>query len=154
MFAFAVAALIVSVIGSAVSYEQQRKAASVAADRSRREAELVKEKAADEADAYADNARRVLARQKANYAAAGFDTTSGSPLDVLRESAATAEKERQLILKYGQWSSDTAMMEADDYDVAAGNYKSSGLIATGGTLLEGSSNALGAYKKYGSGFGD
>lgn len=154
MFILTAITAIVAAIGTAVAYENQRKAASQAADASRREAELVQEKAVDEADAYADNARRVLARQKANYAAAGFDTASGSPLQVLRESAATAEKERNLILKYGNWSAETALMEADDYDTAAGNYASSGFIATGGSLLEGTSKSFGAYKKYGSGFGD
>jgi len=139
-------AAIVSAISTAIQNENNREANSKAADAANKAAAQAEEKAANEADAYEQNARRLLAQQKANYAAAGFSVSDedSSPLTVLAQTSKTATEERDLILKYGQWEADALRTQADAYSDAAHTLSTSGWLAPTGTLLGGMASTFNA----------
>jgi len=142
---FAIVSAIISAIGTSVSYEQNRKAASQMADQKAKEAAQATQKAQDQADVYSENSRRIIAQQKANFAAAGFDVNEqdSSPLSFLATSAKTAADERARILKYGAWTSDSLMATSGQYAERSSNLAATNVLATSGTLLGGVSKAYG-----------
>jgi len=141
-------AAIISAISTAIENENQREANSKAADAANEAAAQAEEKAANEAAAYEDSAKRLLAQQRANYAAAGFSVSGeeNSPLTVLAQSSKTATEERNQILQYGQWEADALRTQADAYSDAAHNLSTSGWLGSAGSLLGGLSSAFSSYQ--------
>lgn len=97
--------------------------------------------------------RRTLASARATVGSSGIDAASGSPLDVMAESARQAEMNALIIRRGG-------VLDAYSARVAGRNAQSASRIAAAGTLLTGASGIAGevaplvgtkAPKVYGSG---
>ena len=114
-------------------------------------------KAKIEEGVYRANAARDLARQEAVSAASGVDISSGTPMDILLESAYNMERNAQLIKYGGQIATANAKAQADAYRrrtpwiyaKGVSNLITSGMSAYGGAM--GSSS--GGYKSSSSGGG-
>lgn len=104
---------------------QQGRAAAEAANFNRenalRNARISREQAARDAEAQGRRSRKIIGAMRAGYGASGI-TLEGSPLDVLEESAATAELDRQNIIYRGELRAmgytDTAALEGMRADSA------------------------------------
>ena len=143
-----VLATAVSAYSSYESGQQQKKAseynASVAewqAGEARKAAEL---KASD----YQKEAALRLSRMRASYGASGVETTEGTPLLVLMESAKEAETDRQRILYGGEVSSWGLLSQATLDRYAGKGAARAGTLGAGASLLSGASSAASIYSSY------
>lgn len=118
----ALAATAVAAAGAVAGGISQMNQASAAAD-------YEKKAAAENARRQSIDAQKQLGRARANYGASGV-TMEGSPLDVLEESAQTAELDRLTILQGGK-------MRADQYKTQGQNALVKGAGSAASTLLGG-----------------
>ena len=158
--------------GSAISkgYQQEGEY-KVQAFMSARDAELARQEAAyrdqeaaklsdravAEDEMQRDKARLILGNLRARMAAGGVDVTTGSPLDILAETAGDMAYEREL----KSWDARTAVWKtrregaiflerAKVYDAQAGVYRGSAGQAVPAGWLSGIGTGLGVYA-YGRG---
>lgn len=90
-----------------------------------------------------EQAQRTIGSAIANYGASGIVSGTGTPLDVLANSAANAERDRQNIyykgaLQAAGYSDESALDRA-----SASNASSQGLMSATGILLGGGAKAVG-----------
>lgn len=144
------ALLATAVIGTGISAYSSYREGQDAAEASRYNAEISRQNASMvEASGALDAARqrkqvsRLIGTQKALYGGAGVELT-GSPLDVMINTAAEGELDAQII-EYNTKVKSMGMMSQAAYDEKlAGIYERSGIFKAGSTLLtQGSQIALG-----------
>jgi hypothetical protein len=119
----ALAATVISAVGAVAGGISQMNAANAAAD-------YEKKAAAENARRQKIDAQKQIGRVRANYGASGV-TMEGSPLDVLEESARTAELDRLTILQGGK-------LRAQQYKARGQDALIGGITSAAGTLLGGS----------------
>jgi hypothetical protein len=81
--------------------------------------------------------RRTLGTQAALLGASGTDLTSGSPLEVMAQTAADYERDIQLKGYQGDLGMRSSLAESEIYKYGASGRRKAGLIGAGGTLLTG-----------------
>ncbi len=126
----------VSVAGTVLSAVGQLRASKTQAAAYEYNAKVDKRKALHEEQASRTRFKRLMASQRALYAKAGVDLSSGSPIEVLSHTAALGEQEALNIRIGGQEAS------------ALGNFyarttRTAGKIGAGATLLTGLGQAGG-----------
>lgn len=137
-YAVAAAGVAASAYGQYASAQTQEKAYKY------NEA-ITKRKGAQEEQAHRDRLRKLLSSQRALYAKAGVDLSSGSPLLVMEETAYEGEKEALAIRTGAQEESSLLRFYGSSASRA-------GTIGSGGTLLTGLGQTgmnYAAYKKAG-----
>jgi hypothetical protein len=144
-----------AVLGTVMSAQAQREQGEAAKDAAdynagiaRRNAQISLDQADRDAEAQGRDARRQLGAMRAGYGAAGI-TMEGSPLDVLEDTATTAELDRQNILYRGRIRALGFEDEAGLYEMSGENAASSGNSRATATLIGGLGNA--ASSAYGAG---
>jgi hypothetical protein len=131
-------ALGVGIVGTGLSAYSQYQAGAAQKEAYDYNAEIVQQKAAyDEAQAR-DRLRKLMSTQRALYAKAGVDLTSGSPLLVLAQTAAEGEEEALNIRR-------TGYNEAQLQKYYGSQAKTAGTLGAGSTLLTGLGNLGLAY---------
>jgi hypothetical protein len=145
----AIAGIATSLIGSGVSayasYESgqsQKKAAEYNSEMQQRAANDALQRGAQEGADAKQHARQVISRQIAASGAAGFDSSTGTALDLSTEAAGFGELDA---LK----SINNAQRQASGLNAQAGltNYQGKmagqgGLLTAGGTLFSGAGSAF------------
>jgi len=144
--------LVISLVGTAYGAYAQKQAGDFQAAIAKRNADAKEQEARDaqarglnEGVDIALKGGQVRGAIKAGFGASGVETTSGSALDVLSDAAMFTELDKQT-------AKSNADREAFALRVGAGNYlaqssadKSSGRNAAAGTILTGTSSAVGNY---------
>jgi hypothetical protein len=128
----------VSVAGTALSAVGRYRAGKAQAAAFEYNADIDRKKAVIAEDRSRARLRRLMGSQRALYAKAGVDLSSGSPLEVLAFTAAEGEKEALNIRQFGQEAGDIGDFSAD----AA---RQAGNIGAGATLLTGLGQAAGTF---------
>lgn len=153
---FASGAALVSLIGAGYSaystYEAGQQANSIAqynAAQQRAQNQYTLEASAAKSLAERQENEKILASQRAAFAASGVVTNSGSPLTVETKQAALLERravntdyEGTIAARYGQ-----SQVVQDEMSGAAA--KKAGNLGAVGTLLSGAGNAASTYAKLG-----
>lgn len=141
-------ALIASVAAGGLSaagqYRQgqyQEKMAEYNAGIANNEAIAAQQKADYDAEASAQKFKILMGRQRAMYAKAGVDITSGSPLLMLSNQALEAEKERQAIQYGGNIASQSEKNKATMFRFQGKNAGQAGQINAASTFLSSLANA-------------
>jgi hypothetical protein len=96
-----IAATAMQAVGALSQGMQAKNAAKYNAKLAEQNAAMARDQANADAQAQQRDARRTIGLARANYGASGV-TLEGSPLDVLEQSAALAELDRQTILYKGE----------------------------------------------------
>lgn len=139
----------VSAVGMLSNAAAQSNAAEYNAAVARQNAEIMNQQGAAAAEAQSREARAKIGLMSANYAASGVDVGSGSPLDVLAESAAMAKLDN-LTTKYNYSLKATGYQNSATLDTMnANNAMTSGFLSAAGTALGGAAKSL-AYKNTGN----
>ena len=138
------------------------------ADVAEQNAADVRKKAAYDAALQRDKLKRAVGAQRLDYAAAGVELSSGSPLETMLQQVrdseldiqatiyngeleATEYERKAKLLRYsGQNALTTGYATASNYDSAADSTRTAGTIGAGATILTGASNTYGAYYGYGN----
>jgi len=120
-----------------------------------REAEMARQNAALEAEQQRKAGERMKGAQRAAFAKAGVDVGSGSPLDVLAETAAETELAVSTIKWAGEQQARRAISAAEASRMKGDAAKRASYWGAGTTLLSGASRmaSQGAnyYNRYGGG---
>lgn len=124
--------------GAAVSAFGSYKSGQAQASAGKYNAKLATQQAAQNEETVRNRLRKLLASQRALYAKAGVDLSSGSPVSVLAETAAEGERDA-LIVRYG------GQAEAAQQKMYASSAKTAGIMGGIGTLLTGLGQAGGMY---------
>jgi hypothetical protein len=125
-----IVALGVSLMGTGMSAFGQYQQGQAQAAASEYNAAATEEKGKYEESQARDRLRRLLGTQRALYAKAGVDITSGSPLLVMADTAAQGEQEALNIRRGYQ-------TEAGIDRFYGKQYKKAGMIGAGSTFLSG-----------------
>jgi hypothetical protein len=140
----AAAALIFTALGTAVQFigaNQQGKAAQAAAnynaDIADQNAVLTREQTIEQERRARVESRKQLGLMRANYAASGVDI-DGSALDVLEESAATAELDALTIRHGGELQEQAYRSEAAFQRFSGKQARKASRYGASGVLLQGS----------------
>lgn len=104
---------------------------------SRMEAKSIEEQAKAETFRLSRQRRQMIGSQVSAYGAAGVDVGSGSPLDVISQTAEAYERDLQEIGYAGAVKSASKLYEASIYDWAAPQRREAGLIGGLSTLGSG-----------------
>jgi len=138
--------LTMGVVGAGISaygaYSEGQDAAEASrynAEISRQEATLAEASGALDASRQRKQVSRLIGTQKAGYAGAGVELT-GSPLDVMINTANEGELDAQIIEYNAKVRSMGAMSQANYDEKLAGIYERSGVFKAGSTLLTSASN--------------
>jgi len=138
----AYAAAIAAIAGAAVSaygsYKQgqyQKSAAEYNAKIAERDAELARRKAAYDAETSAEKYKVLMGKQRALYAKAGVDITSGSPLLTMSYQAEQAERDRRAILFSGKTAAESDLDRAKLFRFSGSNAEEASYYSAGSTLL-------------------
>ena len=130
MHALPVIAAGASIVGTGLSAYGQYKAGQAQAQAYEVNAQRAERTAQEEERTARIRLRKLMSTQKAMYAKAGVDITSGSPLMVMFETEYEGEKEIEAIRRTG---SETAEQER----LYGKQASTAGLIGAGSTLLTG-----------------
>ncbi len=136
--ALPIIAIAASVAGTAMSAIGQYRAGQAQEAANEYNAQITERKAVQEEQASRDRLRKLMGTQRAMYAKAGVNLSSGSPLLVLAETAAEGEKEALNIRYGGQEESNLQRF----YGTQA---KKAGTIGAASTLLTGLGQAGTSY---------
>lgn len=127
----------IAAVGTIYQAQATSAAAKSNANLSRENATLATQAAAAEARRHRKQSEGILAHIRGQYANAGV-TLEGSPMDVLQDSAASAELDNMLITYGGQLKARGYNQQADIYGMEAKNAMTAGYInAASGMLLTG-----------------
>lgn len=153
----AVAAMVVGTVISAVGAVRSAQAQSAAADYNAKVAGLNAQAALQQGDAAAEAQQRDAARKigssLAAYGASGVQTDTGSPADVLAQSARDATLDN-LTIKYNAKMRAMGYQMQSNLDSAnASNSASAGVLAGTSSLLSGAARAYGMSAGGGMGTG-
>lgn len=139
-------------VTSAVSQYQQGKAQREAyeynAEISRQNAIAAEKQAAYEEDIQREKANALKSRQRALYAKAGVDITSGSPLLVMMEDMERAEADAMSIRYGGNVKKTQYLNQANVLDWQGGQAEAAGKTGAFGTILGGMGTMGMNYLKY------
>ena len=130
---------IVSVFGAISQGNNAKAQAESDAAFARRNAEISRQQAEADAAAQQRDARKRIGAARAAYGISGVDL-EGSPLDVLEESAANAELDKQNILYRGRLREIGYEDSAAQSTFAGGQAQSAGYMRAGSALLAGASS--------------
>lgn len=144
----AYAAAIAAVAGAAVSaygavkQGQYAKASSeYNAQIAQRDALAAQQKAEYDAETSERKFKSLIGRQRALYAKAGVDITTGSPLLMMSLQAEEAERDRQAILYSGKTAAQSDIDRMNLFKFQGGAAETAGYISGGSTFLTGLANA-------------
>jgi hypothetical protein len=154
------AAISLAVAGSAmtaISSIKQGQAAKTAAEYnaavSNNNAMMAEQQAQSQAMVQGRRAMMQSGGLLANMAANGVEVGEGSPLDILSQSAANAEMDRQNIIYNGRVKAMSLRNQAQ-LDILQGETaQSNGYMSAAGSLLQGGASAAGMYAGVGKGTG-
>jgi len=140
------ALMVVGTTMSAVSTYQQAKAASDAAkynaELARQQAETIEKVGELEKEKLERRKRQILGQQRAAYAQAGVRVGSGSPLEVMADTAAQIELDIAAQEYNTRIGISRARTKAEIQEMYAKQYKRAGLLGAGSTLLTGYGQAF------------
>lgn len=126
----------VTAVSAIAGFAQQRQAANAEQDAYNLQAANAQRQGQQEEQMSRDRLRKLLASQRALYAKAGVDLSSGSPLTVLTATAAEGGQEA-LRIRYG------AQSQADVARYTGRQAKAAGYAKATTTLLSGLGSAAG-----------
>lgn len=142
MAALPVVLLAASTAVSAIGAIQQGNAQAAANRYNAQVAEQNSVAAQQQAEASAaiqrEQSRKAIGATVAGYGASGF-TADGTPLDILANSASTAERDRQNILYKGKLQAAGYESQAELDRASASNAESQGYMSAAGILTRGGS---------------
>ena len=104
-----------------------------------------------QANQYNKQVRQVQGKQMVAGAVSGLDTSSGSFLDIIGDTAKQASINTQLIKYNAQIASQKAASQANIYAASGENAMTAANINTFSTLLSGTGASAMSYSKYGWG---
>ena len=136
----AVAGAAVSAYGAVRQGQNAKEAAEYNAQASEREAAEAKRKAAYDAETSSMQFKELMGKQKALYAKAGVDLSSGSPLLTMSFQAEQAERDKQAILYSGKTAEQSALTRAGLFRSTGSDAQTAGYISGGSTFLSGLAN--------------
>lgn len=147
-------AVAVSVIGAGVSaygqYEQgqsAKKAGEYNAEMSKRAADDALQRGSIDAAKIKDNTRKLISTQIANSGASGFDSSTGTPLDLSVEAKGYGELDALTTINNAQRQASGLNAQAT-LDRYQGNASArAGTIGAAGTLISGAASSYYGYKK-------
>lgn len=137
----AVAGAAVSAYGAVKQGQSAKEAAEYNAQVAEKDAAAAKAKAEYDAETSSTQFAQLMGKQKALYAKAGVDITSGSPLLTMSFQAEQAERDRQAILTQGKTAEESALTRAALFRNTGSNASTAGYISGGSTFLSGLSSA-------------
>lgn len=123
----------------------------------------VRKKAAYDARLQREKIAKTIGQQRLDYASAGVELSSGSPLETMLQQARDGELDAQTLLYNGEVDASvydkkstllkyqaenslrTGYATAEAYGVSAGATSTAGTINAGATILSGSGKALSSY---------
>lgn len=136
-------ALVAMAATTYMSMRQQSKTAQYNADAMEGQAKVAKQKAVFEEDLHRDRVRKVLSSQQAAYGARGIDTSEGTALLTMQDTAGEGELDALAIRYGGDVEEANARSMSNLYKMQSKNLKTMGYIKTGTTLLQGAASAYG-----------
>jgi hypothetical protein len=136
-------------IAAARQVQDAAEAARYNADIARQESQMIESSGALDASRQRKATARLIGTQKAAYAGAGVELT-GSPLDVMINTAAEGELDAKIIEYNTKVRAVGAMSQADYDERLAGIYERSGAFKAGSTLLTSGAQLGAGYIGYGS----
>lgn len=148
------AVAVISLVGAGISAygqysagESQKEAADYNAKMQDRAAQDALQRGSIEAAQVKDRTRKLIATQIANSGASGFDSSTGTPLDLSVEAKGYGELDALTTINNAQRvaSGQKAQAELDRFQGSAASR--AGMIGAAGTLISGSSSAYYGYKK-------
>ena len=137
----------VSAYGSYAAGENAEEAADYNAKRQERAAADALQRGSVDAAQIKERTRKLIATQIANSGASGFDTSTGTPLDLSVEAKGYGELDALTTINNAQrvGAGGKAQAELDRFQGRAAS--SAGTIGAAGTLISGASNGYYGYKK-------
>lgn len=126
----------ISAVSQIVSAGQQADAAEYNAEVAEREAEAARQTAGFEEQQHRRRVSRILASQRAGYAASGV-TFEGSPLLVMADSAQQAEVDALAIRRAGSIEESRALSQAALDRLQARNIRTAGYLGAAATIASG-----------------
>jgi len=143
--AAAILAAATTAYGTYVSGQNQQTMADYNAKVAANDAAAAQHQAEYDAEASAERYKILMGRQRALYAKAGVDLTSGSPLLAMANQAYEAEEEKQAILYGGKVNSSKALNQSTLYSLTGSSAARAGNIGATSSFLSGVANAASSY---------
>lgn len=136
----------VSAYGSYESGQSQKEAAEYNAEVQRNAAKAEIQSGNIKAQEMRDKARRIAGTQAATFGAAGLDTTSGTPSDIITETRMFGELDALRAINNAE-SAAYGLKAQSELDLFQGRAAArGGMLTAGGTLLAGATRAYTDYK--------
>lgn len=129
--------ILASAAGSVAAGNQANKVAEYNAKVAENNAQAARQEAGFEANIQRENLRRVIGAQRAAAASSGLDTTSGTPIAVLGDTAQQGEMDVLARLYSGQAAATASMNDARRMRAEGKAQKRAGFINAGTSLLSG-----------------
>jgi hypothetical protein len=143
---------VAQLIGAGISAYGERQAGRYAQAVANRNAQISEAAAADairrgreEAAIHRMRARRLIGEQKATYGAAGVETESGSPLDVLSDTAMLGELDARTALSNAEREAWGLRTQGWNFSLQGRLARSAARYNAWGSAFSGSASALGSY---------
>lgn len=141
--ALAVAATAMTAIGQVRQGQAAKAAADYNAQVANNNAAVAEQQAQSQAMVQGRRASMQNGALLANMAANGVDATEGSPLDILSQSAANAEMDRQNIVYNGRVKAQSLRNQAQLDTFQGETAQTNGWMSAASTVLSGGSKAYG-----------
>lgn len=148
------AVAVVSVVAAGVSAYGQYEAGESAKEAADYNAKMQERAAADalqrgsiEAAQNKERTRKLIATQIANSGASGFDTSTGTPLDLAVEAKGYGELDALTTINNAQRVAAGGKSQADLDRFQGRAASNAGTIGAAGTLISGAANSYYGYKK-------
>jgi hypothetical protein len=136
----ALAAAGVQAMGSVMQGQQQASADRYNAQVASQNAAATQEQTAASEQIQQEQAQRTIGSTVANYGASGVVSNTGTPLDVLANSASNAERDRQNILYKGQLQAAGYTDQAQLDSASASNAGPNSIMKASGILMQAGAN--------------
>ena len=146
--ALSVVGLGTSAMGAMNQGATEAKIMEANANASEMEAKSIQEMGKAESLRLSRESNQMVGKQATIMSGAGLDLSSGSPLDVMANTAANYESDMQMLGYSADTKAAAKNYEATIYDWAAPLKRKAGMIGAGGTLLAGL-GTMGRASKYG-----
>lgn len=131
---------VLSVAGQAAQAEAQAGAQEFSANVQEENAQIASAQAQEEANRIRTDRDRRIGRARAQYAASGVLTNTGSPLAILSDIAEEAELDALTVKYQGSLRSRDSRNQAAVDRAGASNTRTAGAISAGASLLSGGAN--------------
>jgi hypothetical protein len=145
-------ATVVSAIGTGISAyssyasgQTTKKAAEYTAEMDRRASQDALQLGAAEGADAKQRARQIIARQNAATGAAGFDSSTGTPLDLATEAAGFGELDALKSINNAQRRASGLNAQANLTTYQGRMAAQGGLLTAGGTLFSGAASAMNSF---------